>query len=82
MADKLRRKAQEHGGERAARHQLGRQNEKRYGHQRKAVDAGEHFLEDDKLRIAPTDKNGQRGRNGQCKGDRKTQCQQHDDGDE
>ena len=82
MADELRREAQQHMGQRAARHQLGRQDEERHGHQRKAVDAGEHFLEHHQLRIAAADEHGQRGRDGQREGHWKAQHEQDDDGDE
>ena len=80
MADELGGKAQQHGRERTARHQLCGQDEEGHGHQRKAVDAREHFLEDDQLWITSTDKDRQRSRNGQRKRHRKAQREQDDDG--
>ena len=77
MAHKLRRKAQQHLRERTARHQFSGKNEERHGHQRKAVDAREHFLEDDQLRIAPPHKHRNGRSDRQRKRDGKAQHHQH-----
>ena len=51
VADELAREAQQHLGQRAAAHQLGGEDEERHRHQRKAVDAGEGFLQQHEQRI-------------------------------
>ncbi|MPM99930.1 hypothetical protein SDC9_147125 [bioreactor metagenome] len=80
MADELGGKAQQHGSQRTARHQLCGKDEEGHGHQRKAVDAREHFLEDDQLWIASAHEDRQGCRDGQRKRHRKAQREQGDDG--
>src|SRR5690606_24675430 len=78
----LRREAQQDLRHCSAGHQLGGKAEEGNGHQRKAVEAGKHLLDDDQERIMAAEPDRQRRGDGQRERDRHAQDQTHEEGEE